>query len=280
MDKQIVHTQGKRLVGEGTFGQVFSFSHPIDGKSYALKIVKPNHENPDAVQLMCREVRFMAQLEHPNIIRYYGSFIDKCDSLYIQMELCQGSLADAVVQTWDSSKKIDAIAQLGRGLSYLHEISIVHRDLKPANILFRNNGAIKISDFGISVFDSEITAFDYYGTFAYTDPEIHSKKRLPDKAGDVYSVGIILVEMYLNFTTAAERTHVITLLRRNVYPCDNRIPKDILAHIMSCTSPLITRRPVATELVSVFTELKTPLLPVCDGVFSGGTETNLSITNP
>lgn len=103
-----------------------------------------------------KEIQIVKMTQHPNIIRYIESFIDK-GYLCIVMELCsQGDLKEFI----DKHKKKGArfseklimklFVQLVLGLKHIHDKKILHRDIKTANIFINNEGQLKIGDFGIS----------------------------------------------------------------------------------------------------------------------------------
>lgn len=152
-----------------------------------------------AVRLRCRrrhragpvmkEVTVLAQLDHPNITRYHGSWhADGC--LNILMEYADGgSLADALRARADDKAYLDEDAimdwfiQIARAVHYIHERKIVHRDLKAQNVLLTKRGLIKVCDFGISKVLEETSggsaglASTCIGTPYYLSPEIVEAKK-------------------------------------------------------------------------------------------------------
>ena len=168
-------------IGSGSFGNVFKCFHKLDENDYAVKIVPVyNDTNKDKY---IKEVQTMALLDHPNIVRYYNSWIEKIlpsnfdkgllcmeedfssscsdvveeytitEFLFIQMELCYGNLSDYLVkQTEINYQKSNTIfIDIVQGLNYLHKMNIIHRDIKPSNIMFDKFGKAKIGDFGMSI---------------------------------------------------------------------------------------------------------------------------------
>ena len=116
-------------------------------QNYLIESALANFENAsdlnsDFIEKICKEVSILKDLEHPNIVRYYTSFVEK-DYIYIVMELLDGSsLADLIIS--QSEKKIPIkedviwkiLIQMVAALRYLHTIKhIVHRDIAPSNIL-------------------------------------------------------------------------------------------------------------------------------------------------
>ena len=251
-NNSIVNFQEKQLIGSGTFGNVYKASHPIDGRTYAIKVIAISDQDKDSIPKAVNEVRLLASLEHPNIVRYFGSFISAQNELCIQMEYCKSTLEELLKSNEiDFTKKINIMFQIAHGVSYLHNLNIIHRDLKPANILIRANNIVRISDFGISSLDYNISCFDSYGTYIYTDPQIYNHKRLPDKYGDIYSLGIILTEMLLSFKTQMERAAVLGNIT-NSKDWENTIHPFAFKTISCCTDKDLTKRPTANDLVLTF----------------------------
>jgi|TARA_B110001469_G_scaffold126877_1_gene145766 serine/threonine protein kinase len=222
----------KENIGNGSFGSVFKCINNIDQHTYALKIIKLIEHDK-----ILREVRLMATFDHPNIIKYYCSWIDNSmtldnsDSdnelesdqslvqlnylenyyLFIQMELCNESLERYLYESvFDYNKRILIFKSIINGLDYLHSNNIIHRDLKPSNILFDSNNNIKISDFGMSIkkhsnTKDTFTGSDIFGTYLYCAPEILKDNSYSYKS-DIYSIGIILFELLNQFNTIMEKT--------------------------------------------------------------------------
>lgn len=142
------------------------------------------------------------------------------DYLFIVMEYCDGTLQD--VQE-SSELKWSYFEQCLRGLDYLHSTGILHRDVKPNNIFVRD-GVIKIGDMGLATVappqQSSPTSSprlgsksSQVGTFLYAAPEVETGHY--NEKCDVYSLGIVLVELFSNFGTAMERAETLDKLRRN-----------------------------------------------------------------
>uniref|UniRef100_A0A3Q3VKN1 Eukaryotic translation initiation factor 2-alpha kinase 2 n=1 Tax=Mola mola TaxID=94237 RepID=A0A3Q3VKN1_MOLML len=179
-------------LGSGGFGSVYKARQRLLQKLYAVKIV--------TCQEKClREVGTLSDLQHPNIVRYYNSWMedsayegdtsaDSSDSaatfLYIQMELCQSkTLTDWINKKNsesppDSKRREESLSiarQTATGVEYIHREKHIHRDLKPANILFGQDGAVKIGDFGLVTGDDDdgslMDRTVSHGTPTYMAPE-------------------------------------------------------------------------------------------------------------
>jgi serine/threonine-protein kinase len=115
------------------------------------------------------------------------------------MELVEGRSLAAAIQggPLDPAAGVDAILQVLAALAYAHRHGVIHRDIKPANIIVRNDGVVKVTDFGIarSSVAPRITATgSLLGSLYYMSPE--QVKTLPcDRRSDLYSVGVTLYEV-------------------------------------------------------------------------------------
>ncbi|GMT25701.1 hypothetical protein PFISCL1PPCAC_16998, partial [Pristionchus fissidentatus] len=153
-----------REIGSGAFGRVFEAQNILDKWKYAVKrIALPGKSSEDKVQEKLREVHSMAKFDHPNIVRYYGSWIERPPQvpfqehnvyLYIQMQHCNHSLEDWLreneQQPRNQERMRDLFKQLVEAVAYIHSKGVIHRDLKPRNILFDDVNRIRVCDLGIS----------------------------------------------------------------------------------------------------------------------------------
>jgi serine/threonine protein kinase len=140
------------------------------------------------------------------------------------------------------------------GLYFLHKNGIIHRDLKPENILFsqKNPIHVKISDFGLAkVFHKDLSLTEsttYAGSFLYASPEQYNGEKYSFST-DIYSLGIMLLEIQCLFATNMERIRVLQNLRQ-----DRIIPSSIhyreLILDMTQSDPML--RPTIIQIRNVF----------------------------
>jgi tRNA A-37 threonylcarbamoyl transferase component Bud32 len=218
-------------LGEGNFGTVFSVYNELDQKNYAVKVIKIKSEKD------LTEVRILANVDHPNVIRYYSSWIivkdqkdqmkiEKCvraKDLYLcmQMEICNRTLRDFID---DRTKKVDQARsyfdQIRSGLNYLHNQGVIHRDLKPENIFIDSNNVAKIGDFGLATFhESDCDV----GSIYYISPEQRNGENY-DYRTDLFSLGLIYYEMLREpYETKMEKVREFELLRDQKFPDTDQI---------------------------------------------------------
>ena len=140
-------------VGSGGMGEVYSAEDLNLRRKVALKVLpRELSENPVARQRLVREARSASQLGHANIATIYEVGED-AGELYVAMELVEGqSLAQRIRSDPLSPEEIATIgAQVADALEAAHRQGVVHRDVKPGNILIRDDGAVKVVDFGLAI---------------------------------------------------------------------------------------------------------------------------------
>lgn len=149
---------------------------------------------------------------------------------YIKMELCQkGTLENLLEQrkSINYQQVFSIINQIINGVTYLHQQSIIHRDLKPSNIFIDEYNNLKIGDFGLSVFDYEYRPIsEYEGSELYLDKH-HQKSQ---KFSDIFSIGIIMIELLYIFKTSMER--IITLSDLTVEVLKKLFKNDVIVNII------------------------------------------------
>lgn len=159
-----------------------------------IKIIKNNSETTT----LQNEIDICLKLNHPNIVKYYDSYIED-NRIYLISEFCKdGDLLKKIQDdALDEEQARSYFVQLISALEYLHVNFIAHRDLKPENILVSGN-SIKICDFGFSLNVDENKRSTQCGTPGYFAPEILDKKGYQPLISDIWSVGVILYAMVCN----------------------------------------------------------------------------------
>lgn len=185
-------------LGKGAMGEVFRAAKP--GKAaVALKVMAPSlGEIPELVERFRREAMAAARVDHPNITRVI-EFGEDGGRLFMAMELLDGHDLGKLIQsggTGDLASRIRVITQAALGMAAVHAHGLVHRDLKPANLHVKNDGVVKIMDFGlVRLEDSEMTATGMVmGSPSYMSPEL-IKGHKADARVDVFSLGAVCYEV-------------------------------------------------------------------------------------
>jgi len=204
------------LLGSGGMGEVWRARDSKLQRDVAIKVLpQALAEDPERLARFEREAQTLAALSHPNIAHVHG-FDDFTGVPALVMELVEGpTLADRIAKgAIPLDEALPIAKQIAEGLEAAHEQGIIHRDLKPANIKVRDDGTVKILDFGLAKAlepkqPSNINATQsptittpammtgagmILGTAAYMSPE-QAKGRPADKRSDVWAFGCVLFEM-------------------------------------------------------------------------------------
>lgn len=144
-----------------------------------------------------QEIEILSKINHPNIVKYYGTF-EKKNCLNIVLEYCNGGSLSKLLKHYkfDENMIRNYISQILDGLEYLHIHNIIHRDIKCANILMHNS-VCKLTDFGSAKIlkgDINQTA-SMKGTLNWMAPEI-MKSEVPTRYSDIWSIGCTVIEMF------------------------------------------------------------------------------------
>ena len=197
-----------RKIGEGAFGVVWLVEDVMVNDQFILKFLNPHvAADQSMIERFMHELRYARKITHENIIRIYDLVtIDR--SYAISMEYFPShSLADELSkrkkqkQTCDVRRGIQLMCSICRGMAQAQTMGVVHRDLKPANILINDDDLVKIVDFGLAAaarkVDSRLTKSGILvGTPTYMAPE-QVRGRAIDSRTDIYTLGIILYEMFV-----------------------------------------------------------------------------------
>ncbi len=139
------------LLGEGGMGQVWQAPDTQLNRQVALKILPDAFaDDPDRLARFQREAQVLASLNHPNIAAIHG--IEEQDTRALVLELVEGpTLADRIAKgPIPVAEALPIAKQLAEALEAAHEAGVIHRDLKPANIKVREDGTVKVLDFGLA----------------------------------------------------------------------------------------------------------------------------------
>ena len=189
-----------RSIGEGGMANVYLGYDTILDRNVAIKVLRGDLSNDEKfVRRFQREALSASSLAHPNIVEMYDVGEDD-GTYYIVMEYVDGKTLKQLLKKRGSltiSEALDIMCQLTDGMAHAHDSYIIHRDLKPQNIMIKDDGQIKITDFGIAMAlnATQLTQTNsVMGSVHYLPPEQASGKGCTIKS-DIYSMGIIFYEL-------------------------------------------------------------------------------------
>ncbi len=213
-------------IGQGAMGTVYKARDPILDRTVAIKTINLTLANEDIAEYEARfyqEAKAAGQLSHPNIVIVFD--VGRAERLaYMAMEYLEGRELRSFLMARTPipiAKALDIAAQVADGLQFAHEHEVVHRDVKPANIMVLNDGAVKITDFGIArLRDNDVKTMTgmILGSPKYMSPEQVSGKRA-DSQSDIFSLGVVLYEMVTGASPfVADNVHGVMYQTMNFNP--------------------------------------------------------------
>ena len=200
------------LIGQGGMGEVYQARDTKLDRDVALKVLPEAFTaDPDRLARFEREAKVLASLNHPNIGSIYG--LEEAEGVRaLVLELIEGpTLADRIKQgPIPIDEALPIAKQIAEALEAAHEQGVIHRDLKPANIKVKDDGTVKVLDFGLAkaldpnpdadpsqspTLTAAATQMGVImGTAAYMSPE-QARGRSVDKRADIWAFGCVLYEM-------------------------------------------------------------------------------------
>lgn len=188
-------------IGDGGMAFVYKARCKLLNRYVAVKILKPEFtKDVTFIENFRRESQAAASLSHPNIVNVYD--VGREGNInYIVMELVEGKVLSDIIKEegfLPVPRALSIVKQIASALSHAHKNQIIHRDVKPHNILITEDGAAKITDFGIAKAVNAATIIGHSGTVMgsvhYFSPE-QARGAYVDEKSDIYSLGIVLYEM-------------------------------------------------------------------------------------
>jgi WD40 repeat protein len=232
-------------LGAGGMGSVFKALHKLMRRLVTLKVLGPQlTARPEFVERFHREMRAVAALDHPHIVRAFDA--DSAgEAQFLVMEYVEGTDLARVLAERGPLPVTDACTyarQAAQGLQHAHEHGLTHRDVKPSNLLLTAWGTVKLLDFGLALLVREdagpasaVTAEGVVlGTADYMAPEQADDPGAADIRSDVYSLGCTLYHM---------------LAGRPPFPSGTLVQK-LKAHAAQEPPPLRELRPEVPEALA------------------------------
>lgn len=197
------HYKIKHVLGEGGMGVVYLAERKDLGSHVAIKLLRDAWLSPARRERFAIEQRTLAQLNHPCIARLYDAGILADGTPWFVMEYVEGLPLTEYCRRRKCSidQRLRLFHAVCEAVLYAHQNAVIHRDLKPSNILVKNDGSVRLLDFGIAKqIDSADASADQTRTAlrlmtpAYASPEQIRGERVGIQT-DVYSLGVILYEL-------------------------------------------------------------------------------------
>ncbi|KDN36623.1 hypothetical protein RSAG8_10726, partial [Rhizoctonia solani AG-8 WAC10335] len=206
-------------IASGGLGDVFS-GRLRDGTTVAIKTIRVNYEPGQEARMYqkqaAREIYTWSKCKHSNIVRLIGlAVFHDCLAMISRWEV-NGNLLQ-YLSCNPSANRCHLSTSICAGLSYLHDNDIVHGDLKGANILISRDGTPMLMDFGNAVLKEATLQFTQTNTgpnfsLRWTAPEILAGRSLHTTTGDIYSLGMTILEAFTSQIPFASQSDISLLV--------------------------------------------------------------------
>jgi len=209
----------ERELGVGGMGVVYLAHDKTLERRVAIKVLNKRYErHEENVRRFVREAKAASALNHPNILTIY-EIVEFEGSHYIVSEYVEGLTLREMLGTerLDVRNAADILVQIASALAAAHKARIIHRDVKPDNVIVREDGYVKVLDFGLAKLlplgsavslddrtlrQNETAEGVIMGTVSYMSPE-QAKGEAVDERTDIFSLGIVMYEMIAGRTPFA-----------------------------------------------------------------------------
>ena len=173
------------------------------GKRFLIKTTKDNSDRQN--KMLRREYELSIGCDHPNIVHVYTIENNLPFGTGIVMEYIEGRTLDKYLTEKPSKKERNRIfSELLSAVGYLHKRGVIHNDLKPENILItRVDSSLKLIDLGLADSDAEYAMRTLGCTPRYASPELQAQSSVIDAHSDIYSIGVIMQEIFGNSSIAS-----------------------------------------------------------------------------
>lgn len=283
LGKKVGNIQIQELLGQGGMGSVYAGFDEKLLREVAVKVIRSDRLGPVTRARFLREARALSQLQHPNICVIYG-YLERDDEDLLVLERIRGrGLRQALDEGLAYGEKLRIAEQVAEALVAAHSKGIIHRDLKMANVMLTTGGTAKVLDFGLAYsIDSPATPLEtlrpwtvdlplttgettvcegptlrteagkVVGTTTAMSPE-HLRGEPLTTASDMYSFGLLLHELFAEWSPYGPETTTHELLRKvregATWPVSG-VPRDLAGLIELLKSPQSDERPSAAETLA------------------------------
>jgi serine/threonine protein kinase len=243
-------------LGKGGFGIVYRGER--HGDNVAVKRLLCQTMDETTKRAFLEEASMMLRLQHGNIVRLYGVSLEPYAMV---MEFMEGGSLDKLLYgkaPLGYVLRYKMALDIANGLSFLHSKDMVHCDLKSLNVLLDDRYKAKLADFGMSKIKTKTATQSYYsgaraGTLLWSAPEVLDDERNYTKAADVYSYGIILLEILsrrIPFSfLSGQRALISFVLQGKREPIPENSPQILARLTQECWAQEPEQRPTMVQVV-------------------------------
>jgi serine/threonine-protein kinase len=242
------------LLATGGMGQVWRAHDGLLGRTVAVKVLRSEFTGDPLFRARFRaEAQHAAALSHPNIAAVYDYGEEQATDgsgeclAYLVMELVEGESLSARLDRigpLSADQTLVVLRQTAAALAVAHAAGVVHRDVKPGNVLVREDGTVKITDFGIAWSAGSVPLTQtgqVVGTAAYLSPEQAAGSHATP-ASDVYSLGMVGYEC-LTGRKAFEGDNSVAVALRQLRDQPAPLPEDVPAGVRALIDHALVKDP-------------------------------------
>ena len=257
----------ERKLGEGAMGVVYVANHGMLKRPTAIKLLRPEISDAEALDRFRREVQLTAKLTHPNTVTIFDYGRTPDGVFYYAMELLEGATLTEAVKA-SGPQPVERVVRILRdaalALNEAHDVGLIHRDIKPSNIMLAHQGGVpdvtKVLDFGLvknlgQIDDLEKTnTMSIKGTPHYLSPEAINDPQGIDSRTDLYALGAVGYYLLAGrhvfdgktiMEVCLHHMHTKPMPLREASPLE--IPEGLEAIIMSCLEKSQSDRPASGQ---------------------------------
>jgi len=260
----------ERKLGEGAMGVVYEATHGMLKRPTAIKLLRPEIADREALDRFRREVQLTAKLTHPNTVTIYDYGRTPEGLFYYAMELLSGATLTQVVNA-GGPQPVERVVRILRdaalALNEAHDVGLIHRDIKPSNIMLARQGGVpdvtKVLDFGLvknlgKVDDLEQTnTMSIKGTPHYLSPEGIQDPQGIDGRTDLYALGAVGYYLLAGRHVFEGKTimevclhHLHTKPLPFAEVADREVPSELEALIFACLEKSQSDRPASGQEIA------------------------------
>lgn len=252
------------LIGTGTYSRVYEARCIPNQKIIAIKQINLE-QFPLELETIQRQTAFWSKCSHPNIVEYYGSFVDGSTLWILNEFMAAGSLKDLIKYKYPSGFGDEALisallAQVVSGVKFFHDNHEIHRDIRSNNILVNSEGVAKLGDFGLATSlvkggTRQGSTLSLFGEECYMAPEVLRNENGYSEKTDIWSLGLTAIE----FGTGKMPYAGMKFMESLVQIIDNEPPtlpdtKQFSAaykdFVKACLNAIPSKRATAAELLN------------------------------
>lgn len=230
-------------IGKGGMGVVYLAKDLSLHRKVAIKVLPASlSENADRLSRFEQEAVAASALNHPNILTIH-EIGESGGTHFMVSEFVKGQTLSERIGTLSMSESVDVASQIAAALEAAHHSGIIHRDIKPENIMIRDDGIVKVLDFGlaklaenrVSIADTEADTRaqvntrpgTLLGTVHYMSPE-QARGQDVDSGTDIWSLGVVLFEMIagsLPFEGESDFDYIAAILKSEPAALKTAVPQ-------------------------------------------------------